>query len=83
MMAPKRVEKENGQVKTTGDAAAEGRRLLSISELSGVIQVPVQTLYQWRQRGEGPPPIRLGRHLRFDPKDVDRWIDARKAASSR
>ena len=37
------------------------------------LAVPVGTLYQWRHRGEGPPAIRLGRHLRYDPDSVHRW----------
>lgn len=57
-------------------------RLLSIGELAEMLQVPVETLYKWRHRGEGPRPIRLGRHLRFDPADVARWLEARKIASA-
>ncbi|HEY2666902.1 MAG TPA: helix-turn-helix domain-containing protein [Actinomycetota bacterium] len=56
-------------------------RLLSVGELAEMLQVPVNTVYQWRHRGEGPRPIRLGRHLRFDPVDVARWLETRKAAS--
>ena len=56
-------------------------RLLSVQDVAGLLQVPVQTIYQWRYRGEGPTPIRIGRHLRFDPGDVARWVEARKAAS--
>jgi len=58
-------------------------RLLSVDELAELLQVPVKTIYRWRHRGEGPDPIRVGRHLRFDPADVKRWLDARKAASVR
>ena len=56
-------------------------RLLSVSDLAEMLQVPVSTVYQWRYRGEGPRPIRLGRYLRFDPADVARWIEGRKAGS--
>lgn len=31
------------------------------------------TLYHWRMRGEAPPAIKLGKHLRFDPKAVMQW----------
>jgi excisionase family DNA binding protein len=60
---------------------ASYERLLTVAELAEVIGVPVKTVYRWRHRGEGPPPIRVGRYLRFDPTDVNRWLDARKAAS--
>lgn len=39
-------------------------RLLSPTELAGCLAVPVQTIYQWRHRGEGPPGYRVGRHVR-------------------
>ncbi|MGH2718469.1 MAG: helix-turn-helix domain-containing protein, partial [Actinomycetota bacterium] len=47
-------------------------------ELSTLLQVPVGTLYQWRFRRQGPPPIRVGRFLRYDPADVDRWLEERR-----
>jgi excisionase family DNA binding protein len=56
-------------------------QLLSVQEVARLLQVPVGTIYQWRHRGEGPKPIRIGRHLRFDPGDVTTWVEARKARS--
>ena len=47
--------------------------LWTIQDVSAFLAVPVGTLYQWRHRGEGPPAMRLGRHLRFDPGAVKRW----------
>lgn len=57
-------------------------RLLSVSELADVLQIPVGTIYQWRHRGEGPQGFRVGRHVRFDPADVARWVDARKRTAT-
>jgi excisionase family DNA binding protein len=48
-------------------------RLWTIHDVSAYLAVPVGTLYQWRHRGEGPPAIRLGRHLRYDPDSVHHW----------
>lgn len=61
--------------------AAGPVRLLSVEELAGLLQVPVGTIYQWRHRGQGPKGLRVGRHLRFDPSDVARWVEARKRLS--
>ena len=47
--------------------------LWTIHDVSAYLAVPVRTLYQWRHRGEGPPAIRLGRHLRYDPDSVHNW----------
>ena len=53
-------------------------RLLSIQEVSMLLQVPVATLYQWRFRGEGPPGKRVGRYVRYDPGDLSRWLRSRR-----
>lgn len=45
-----------------------------VSELLGGI--PISTLYAWRHRRLGPPAIRVGRHLRYRPEDVEQWIDS-------
>jgi excisionase family DNA binding protein len=57
-------------------------QLLSVPELAKLLQVPVATIYRWRHRGEGPEPIRVGRHLRYDPADVAAWLEDRKVASA-
>lgn len=54
---------------------------MSVLEVADLLQVPVKTIYDWRYRGEGPRPMRLGKYLRFDPADVAVWIDARKGQS--
>jgi excisionase family DNA binding protein len=51
--------------------------LLSVQDLSAVLGVPESTLYGWRTQGKGPRGIRVGRHLRYRPDDVQSWIDAR------
>jgi excisionase family DNA binding protein len=56
-------------------------RLLTIEEVSELLQVPVPTLYGWRFHRRGPTPMRIGRHLRYDPADVARWVESRKEAS--
>ena len=57
-------------------------RLLSAEELAEMLTVPVRTIYYWRVRGIGPRAIRVGRWLRFDSRDVQRWIEDRKTTAS-
>ncbi len=52
-------------------------RLLSVEELANFLQVPVQTIYGWRKKGEGPRGLRIGRHLRFVYTDVLTWLERR------
>jgi len=54
--------------------------LWTIDDVSGYLRVPVATLYAWRVRGEGPPALRLGRHLRFLPSSVRAWARSQPAA---
>lgn len=52
---------------------APAARLWSISDVAEYLGVPVGTIYQWRVRDDGPPAMRMGKHLRFDPESVARW----------
>ena len=49
-------------------------RLMTPKEVAGYLGVPVSTLYQWRTRGRGPVALRVGRHLRWRPQDVESWL---------
>ena len=42
----------------------------------GVLGIPVSTLYQWRHQGYGPKGRRVGRYIRYDPKEVHRWFQS-------
>jgi len=48
--------------------------LWTIHDVSKYLGVPVGTLYQWRHRGRGPPAVRLGKHLRYQPAAVRTWV---------
>jgi excisionase family DNA binding protein len=48
--------------------------LWTVGDLARYLSVPVKTLYQWKWRGDGPPVHKVGRHLRYDPADVRRWL---------
>ncbi len=44
--------------------------------------IPVKTLYAWRHNGEGPPSVRVGRHVRYRPELVQAWVDGLKASGT-
>ncbi len=58
------------------ERAPEPEPLWSIGETARFLSVPVATLYRWRHLGKGPYAYRLGRHLRYDPAEVRRWLAA-------
>ncbi len=49
--------------------------LWTVRDVSEFLRVPVQTLYSWRVQGYGPPARRVGKHLRYRPDDVVRWVE--------
>jgi len=55
----------------------EIERLLTITELSEMLGIPVDTLYGWRHRGQGPRGYRVGRHVRYRRASVESWLDSR------
>ncbi len=49
--------------------------LLSVRQLSELLQIPVSTIYGWRYKREGPKASKVGRYLRFSTDDVLRWLE--------
>lgn len=49
-------------------------RLLTAQDLADYLEVPVKTIYTWRHRNAGPRGFRIGRHLRFQWRDVQAWL---------
>ena len=40
-------------------------KLMSLTDVSEMLGIPVQTLYRWRSKGDGPAGYRVGRHVRI------------------
>ncbi len=40
------------------------------------------TLQIWRQNGNGPPYVKIGRAVRYSLQDLDEWVNARKVSST-
>jgi len=53
------------------------RRLLTIKELSEYTGMSVHTLYEWVHLRK-VPFVKFGRSVRFDLKDIDRFIEKLK-----
>lgn len=59
----------------THDHHKKGERLLTLPEVADYIGVPLQTLYAWRSRGDGPRGIRVGKHVRVRRDELERWLE--------
>ncbi|MDQ3406187.1 MAG: helix-turn-helix domain-containing protein [Actinomycetota bacterium] len=49
-------------------------KLWGIKELADFLGIPIQTIYQWRTKGYGPPGRRVGKHVKYSPEDVYVWF---------
>lgn len=54
-------------------------RLLGIDELSAYLDVPKQTLYNWRSTGYGPVGVRIGRKVKYPVSHVRTFIEQQVA----
>jgi excisionase family DNA binding protein len=46
-------------------------KLMSLTDVSEMLGIPVQTLYRWRYKGDGPAGYRVGRHVRYRREAVE------------
>jgi len=61
-------------------ASAEPDRLLSIDEVSELLQLPVQSIYKQRSLGLFCPAYKIGRHLRWKRHELFDWLESKRDA---
>lgn len=49
--------------------------LMTEAEVAAYLHVPAETVRYWRHQGTGPQAFRVGRHVRYRPADVERWLE--------
>lgn len=52
------------------------RTLWTTVQMCRHVAVPEATARYWRHVGSGPEFIRVGRHVRYRPEDVEAWLSA-------
>lgn len=58
-------------------------RYLTPEDIREMFGLPsVETVYAWRKKRIGPPGFRVGKHLRYDPAAVRRWVADQMAADA-
>jgi len=77
-MAPSR---SSSKVDSGISKRATRQPLMSVKDLAELLQVSVKTIYDWRYRGLGPTAIRIGRHVRYEPDEIERWIALQRTYS--
>ncbi|MHB8451406.1 MAG: helix-turn-helix transcriptional regulator [Mycobacteriales bacterium] len=52
-------------------------RLWTHQETADFLGIPVATLHQLNYKGTAPRSFKVGRHRRYDPRDVWAWLSER------
>lgn len=50
--------------------------LMRIEEVAVLLDVPIATLRDWRQRGVGPTSARIGRRVMYRRPEIEAWVEA-------
>jgi len=51
--------------------------LLTIEEVAAILQLPRETAYKYA-RNQTIPAFKVGRHWRFEPNDIQKFMSAQK-----
>jgi Helix-turn-helix domain len=65
-------------IQTASIPVGNDEDFLTLPEVAEILRVPVNTLRWWRQRGDGPPFFKIGRHLVTTIGDLRSWIQQQK-----
>jgi Helix-turn-helix domain len=65
-------------IQTASIPVGNDEDFLTLPEVAEILRVPVNTLRWWRQRGDGPPFFKIGRHLVTTIGDLRAWIQMQK-----
>ena len=65
-------------IQTASIPVGNDEDFLTLPEVAEILRVPVNTLRWWRQRGDGPPFFKIGRHLVTTIGDLRAWIREQK-----
>ena len=52
-------------------------RMWTHQETAAFLGLPSATLHQMNSKGTGPRSFKVGRYRRYDPRDVEAWLDDR------
>ena len=64
------------------DTQSPARAIDTENEAACYLKMSPRTLQAWRQRGEGPRYFKVGRSVRYDRAELDRWLAERTRANT-
>jgi len=57
-------------------------RTLTVHDAASYLGLSISTLNKLRCFGTGPIYLKLGRAVRYDPRDLDQWLSDHRVAST-
>ncbi len=69
---------ENERLSAGGRTADRHLSPAALAEREGV---PLETVYGWNKKGDGPRYMKIGRHVRYRVADVVAWENSRVVTS--
>jgi excisionase family DNA binding protein len=60
----------------------ETKKLLTAEEVAERTGLAVETLAQWRSQRRGIPYLKVGRAVRYDPSDVQQYLEGCRVSVS-
>ena len=60
----------------------EAKKLLTAEQVAALTSLAVETLAQWRSQRRGIPYLKVGRAVRYDPGDVQRYLEGCRVSVS-
>lgn len=61
----------------------DGRPLLRQEDAAAILGVGVRTLQRWHKKNAGPPHIKIGRTVYYDPDELTAWVRANRSAAQK
>ena len=60
----------------------DSKKLLTPPEVADLTGLSLDTLAQWRSQGRGIPYLKIGRVVRYDPGDVQTYLEGCRVSVS-
>jgi predicted DNA-binding transcriptional regulator AlpA len=57
--------------------------LIDVRETAAALRISIKTLYNWKQRGAGPPWVKVGSRTLYRRSDLEAWLGGHLAPTER
>jgi predicted DNA-binding transcriptional regulator AlpA len=74
------ISKPSGGLELAGSHVqnADSQSLMDVNAIARMLSVSPATVRDWRKRGEGPLAYKIGRLVRWDRVEVQKWLAAHR-----